>query len=56
MKNYQKKGIKKPTKIIDKLYLGAADQADNLTVLKTLGIKYILVSGNDLKQNFPQVK
>ncbi len=44
-----------PTKIKDKLFLGNALDSDNLEKLQKLGIKYILIAGNNLKANFPEV-
>ena len=55
MKSTHYVGVQKPSKIMENLYLGSADQSDNLAVLKTLGIKYILVAGNNLVCNFPDV-
>lgn len=53
-KNFKNKET--PTKIIDGLYLGNVDDSSNLEKLQKLGIKYILVAGNHLNLNFPEVK
>lgn len=48
-------GIETPNKIIENLYLGDCTDSENLQKLESLGIKYILIAGNWLKENFPQV-
>jgi hypothetical protein len=48
--------IKKPTRIMEGLYLGGENEANNLAILKNLGIKYILVCGRNLTCPFPDVK
>lgn len=45
-----------PNQIIDKLYLGDCDDSENLKVLLELGVKYILIVGNNLYTHFPQVR
>ncbi len=47
------RGHKSPSVIMDKLYLGSINQADNLAILRTYGIKYILVAGNSLPTPYP---
>ena len=44
-----------PDEIIDKLYLGNMNHAENINGLNTLKISHILVSANWLKPVFPEV-
>lgn len=44
-----------PSKIIDGLYLGNSEDAKDLKVLQELGIKCILVAGNNLEIHYPNV-
>ncbi len=44
-----------PNKIIDRLYLGNYIDSENLEKLLSLNIKYILVVGNSLDQNYKNV-
>ncbi len=46
---------KKPSVIMDKLYLGSSTQSDNLAILRNYGIKYILVAGKSLQTPYPNV-
>ncbi len=45
----------RPSKISEGLFLGNSEDAKNLEVLQELGIKYILIAGNNLNIHFPKV-
>jgi hypothetical protein len=46
---------RKPTKVLEKLYLGGIFDASRKDSLIKLGIKYILVVGNNMEHIFPNV-
>jgi len=44
-----------PTKVLEKLYLGGIFDASRIDSLLKLGIKYILIVGNNMEPLFPNV-
>ena len=46
---------RKPSEVLDRLFLGGLFDANRKEILQSLGIKYILIVGTNLQANFPNV-